>query len=90
MVHFVMDDLKDLQGPGDRQGFIYIVIITVRLLRVHMLKIIQLMCYIGLSTHCVCIPKALQLLATGILGKFVVSSFCNVFAKICFLDCTQY
>ena len=62
MVHFVMD-CKDLQGPGDGQSSLCVVIITVGLLHVHMFEIVQLMCYIGLSPHRVCIAKALQFLA---------------------------
>ena len=91
MVHFVMDDRKDLQGPRDAQSSICVVIITVRLLHVHMLEIVQLMCDIGLCSDHVWIPKALQLLAFGAPDKFVSSSFCNnVFAKVCFLDCIQF
>ena len=90
MVHFVMDDRKDLQGPRDGQSPICVVIITVGLLHVDMLEIVELMCYVGLSPHRVCIAKALQLLAIGTPGKLVASSLCDVFAKICFLDCTQF
>ena len=63
MVHFVMDDCKNLQRPGDGQSSICVVIIIVCLLHVYVLEIIQLMCHIWLGTHRVCIPKALQRLA---------------------------
>ena len=46
MVHFVMDDRKNLQGPRDEQTSICVVIIKVCLLHVYMLEIVQLMCRI--------------------------------------------
>jgi hypothetical protein len=46
MVHFVMDDRKNLQWPRDGQSSICIVMITVCLLHVYMLEIVQLMCRI--------------------------------------------
>ena len=85
MVRFVMDSCKDLQGLGNGQGSICVVIITVRLLHVHMLEIIQLMCCVGLRTHRVCIPKALQLLAIGAPGKFVASTSIIYLLKFAFL-----
>ena len=69
MVHFVMDDCKDLQRLGDGQSSICVVIITVCLLHVHMLEIVHLMCCIGLCPHRVCISKAFQLLAFGTTGN---------------------
>ncbi len=90
MIHFVVDDRKHLQGQGYGQGSICVVIVTVGLLHVHMLEVVQLMCYVGFCSHRVCIAKALQLLAIGTPGKFVAASFCDVFAKVRFLDCTQF
>jgi hypothetical protein len=46
MVHCVMDDRKNLQGPRYGQSSICVVIITVCLLHVYMLEIVQLMCRI--------------------------------------------
>ena len=40
---------------------LFCVVITVCLLHVHMLEIVQLMCYIGLCSHHVCIPKSSHL-----------------------------
>ena len=85
MVHFIMDDHKDFQGPGDGQGCICVIIIMVHLLHVHMLEIVQLMCCIWLSAHCVCIPKTFQLLAIRTLSKFVAPFFVMYSLKLIFL-----
>ena len=77
-----MDERKDLQGLGDGQNSIYLVIITLFLLHIFMLETIQLICCIGLSLHHVCIPKVLQLLAIGTPDKFIASFFCNILTKI--------
>ena len=59
----------------DGQPSICVIIIMMRLLHVHMLKIIQLMCNIRLGPNRMCIPKALQCLVFGIPSKLVSASF---------------
>jgi len=90
MVHFVMYDREDVQWPSNGQRSICVIIIAVGLLHVHVLEIVKLMCRIGFRPNGMCIPKALQRLAFRAPSKFVASSFCDVFAKVCFLDRTQF
>lgn len=65
-------------------------IITMRILDVHILEIIQLMCNVRLCPNRKYIPKALECLTFRTPIIFVTMPFYNVVAELCILNRAQF